>query len=192
MDTAWNLIYYRGTDARVWVVYWTGTQWAQTSLAGATPVVGNLAVDEINHLVYFQGGSGQMWCYYWSGTAWLQTQLSTASNVGGAVAADTAGGRAYYRSSADSSLWCVYWNGSAWVSTQLDAAAGIGCRLCHRTPGAERFALPEKHRPVRGGILERHRWGSVVLGDGGSGLTGGLSVQRSTNLTFARRATGMW
>jgi hypothetical protein len=33
-------------------------------------------------------------------------------------------------------------------------------------------------------------WGSVLLGDGAFGLTGGLSVQRSTNLAFARRADG--
>ena len=33
-------------------------------------------------------------------------------------------------------------------------------------------------------------WGSILLGDGGSGLTGGLSVQRSTNLVFTRRNDG--
>jgi hypothetical protein len=33
-------------------------------------------------------------------------------------------------------------------------------------------------------------WGSTVLGDGGWGLTGGLSVQRSTNLVFTRRSDG--
>jgi hypothetical protein len=33
-------------------------------------------------------------------------------------------------------------------------------------------------------------WGNTVLGDGGWGLTGGLSVQRSTNLVFTRRNDG--
>ena len=190
MDDAWNLIYYRGTDSRMWVAYWSGTQWTQASLGGAVPVVGSLAVDGVNHLIYFQGGSGQMWCYYWSGAAWLQAQLSAAPNVGGSVAADTGGGLAYYRSSADNSAWCVYWNGSAWAYGQLDAAAGMGTSTSI-APLARNVAL---YLNGNGQCAAEYwggaSWGSTVLGDGGWGLTGGLSVQRSTNLVFTRRNDG--
>jgi uncharacterized delta-60 repeat protein len=192
MDDAWNLIYYRGTDSRVWVAYWSGTQWTQASLGGAVPVVGNLAVDGSHHIVYFQGGSSgnEMWCYYWSGAAWLQAQLSTASNVGGSVAADTGGGLAYYRSSADNSAWCVYWNGSAWAYGQLDAAAAMGTSTSI-APLARNTALYlNNNGQCAAEYWGGSSWGSTVLGDGGWGLTGGLSVQRSTNLVFTRRNDG--
>ena len=84
----------------------------------------------------------------------------------------------------------MYWNGSVWAQVQLDPLAGIGT--------ANSIAPLSKHLVfylTSGGQCAREywngtAWGNVLLGDGGFGLTGGLSVQRSTNLTFARRADG--
>ena len=189
MDNTWNLIYYRGTDSKLWVAWWTGTQWTQTSLGGAANVEGNLTVDGGYHLVYYRSG-GQIWCYYWSGTAWQQVQMSTNANVGGSVAADPGGGLAYYRSSADNSAWALYWNGSAWAQTQLDALASMGTAnaIAPLAPNAALYlnGTGQCYAEYWNGT----GWVSTPLGDGGSGLTGGLSVQRSTNLVFTRRSDG--
>jgi hypothetical protein len=191
VDDTWNLIHYRGTDSRVWTTWWTGSQWAQAPLSGSANVVGGLAVDTRHHLVYYQGTGNEMWCHYWTGAAWVQTRLGTASNVSGTVAADSGGGMAYYRSSADNTAWAVYWNGIAWAQTQIDALAGMGSA----SPIAP-YISPRVGIYINSGgqccaeFWSGSRWTSGVLGDGGSGLTGGLSVQRSGNLIFARRSDG--
>jgi hypothetical protein len=116
--------------------------------------------------------------------------LSAASNVGGSVAADTGGSLAYYRSSADNSAWCVYWNGSAWAYGQLDATASMATSNSI-APLARNVALYlNTNAQCAAEYWGGSAWGSTILGDGGWGLTGGLSVQRSTNLVFARRSDG--
>jgi len=116
--------------------------------------------------------------------------LTTTANVGGAIAADTGGGLAYYRSAADNSAWCTYWTGTAWSQVQLDPLAGM-------STGNSIAPLSRYHvfYLTSGGQCAAESWngtawGNVLLGDGGFGLTGGLSVQHSTRLAFARRADG--
>jgi hypothetical protein len=189
VDDDWNLIYYRGNDSRMWITWWTGTQWMQTSLGGTPNVEGSLAVDPQHHLIYYRS-SGQMWCYYWTGAGWAQAQLSASANVGGSVAADTAGGVVYYRSSTDSSAWCVYWNGSAWANAQLDAAAGMSS-ADSIAPLAPNVVLYLTKRSQCGAeFWNGSAWVNTLLGDGGSCLTGGLSVQRIMNWAFVRRSDG--
>jgi hypothetical protein len=189
MDDAWNLIYYRGTDSRMWVVYWDGAQWTQASLGGTANVEGSLAVDGRYHLIYYRSG-GHIWCYYWSGSAWLQAPMSTTANVGGSVAADTGGGMAYYRSSADNSAWALYWNGSAWTQTQLDPLAGIGSTNSIAPLSQHAVLYLNSNGQCAAEYWSGAQWGSALLADGGGSLIGGLSVQRSTNLVFARRSDG--
>ena len=190
MDSAWNLIYYRGTDGRVWTTWWTGSQWAQATLGGTANVLGSLSVDSRHHLVYYQGSGNEMWCYYWTGAAWVQSRMGATANVGGSVTADSGGGMAYYRSSADNTTWAVYWNGSAWAQTQLDSLAGMAASS-PITAFSQTVALYlNASGQCCAQLWTGSRWGSGVLGDGGSGLTSGLSVQRSGNLIFARRSDG--
>ena len=191
MDDTWNLIHYRATDGRVWTTWWNGGQWMQTSLGGTANVLGGLAVDSRHHLIYYLGSGNQMWSYYWTGTAWVQSMLGSTSNVSGAVAADSGGGMAYYRSSSDNTMWAVYWNGTAWGQTQIDATAGMGATSSMATFTSSHVALYiNSAGRCCGELWTGSNWGNGILGDGGSGLTGGLCVQRSGNLIFARRNDG--
>ena len=190
IDNGWNIIYYRGGDSRVWASQWNGAQWTHTSLGGTATVQGSLAVDDLYHLVYYRGSDNQLWCYSWSGTAWVQVRLTTTANVGGAVAADTGGGLAYYRSTADNSAWCTYWTGTAWSQVQLDPLAGMSTGNSIAPLSRHQVFYLTSGGQCAAEFWNGTTWGNVLLGDGGFGLTGGLSVQRSTRLAFARRADG--
>jgi hypothetical protein len=190
VDNTWNLIHYRGTDSRVWTTWWTGSQWAQASLGGLGNVEGGLAVDPRHHLVYYQGSGNEMWCYWWTGTAWVQCRMANTFNVGGALAATSGGGMAHYRSSDDNSAWAVNWNGSEWVQTQLDPLAEMGATNAIAPLSENSMLYLNTSDQCHAEYWNGTSWGNVRLGDGGFGLTGGLSVQRSSNLAFARRSDG--
>jgi trimeric autotransporter adhesin len=190
IDNAWNIIYYRGADARVWAAHWTGAQWTHTSLGGTATVQDSLAVDDKYHLVYYRGSDSQLWCDSWNGAAWVQVQLTTTANVGGTVTADTAGGLAYYRASTDGSAWCTYWTGSVWAQVQLDAQAGIASTSSFSAYGPYILLYLNTNAQCAAEYWGGSSWGSTVLGDGGWGLTGGLSLHPATKLAFARRADG--
>jgi hypothetical protein len=147
-------------------------------------------VDDLYHLVYYRGADNQLWSYSWNGTAWVQVRLTTTANVGGAIAADTGGGLAYYRSAADNSAWCTYWTGTAWSQVQLDPLAGMSTGNSIAPYGPYVTLYLTSGGQCAAEYWNGTAWGSVLLGDGAFGLTGGLSVQRSTNLAFARRADG--
>ena len=197
MDDTWNLIHYRATDSTVWTTWWNGSQWTQASLGGTAYVIGGLAVDSRHHLIYFNGSGGpagldhQMWAYYWNGTAWAQAQLGAVGNVSDDVAADSGGGMAYYRSSADNSAWAAYWNGSAWGQTQIDPLAGMSPTSPMVSYSSPRVAIYlNSTGQCCAEYWNGNRWASNPLGDGAPGMTGGLSMQRSGNLIFARRGDG--
>lgn len=187
VSEAWNVVFYRGTDNKVWGVYWDGSQWVQASRAGTANVAGGLAVDGEWHLVYYKGTDNKMWAAYWNGSQWVEASLGGTANVGGAVTADQ-GGLVYYRALADSSAWAAYWNGAAWLQVQLDPTANMGSST----------ALYGHYDALfldSGGQCEAlhwngSAWGSYFLGDGGSGLTGGLSVHHNRQWVFARRNDG--
>jgi len=190
IDNAWNIIYYRGADARVWAAQWTGAQWTHTSLGGTATVQDSLAVDDKYHLVYYRGSDNQLWCYSWSGTAWVQVQLTTMANVGGAVAADTGGGLAYYRSAADNSAWCTYWTGTAWSQVQLDPLAGMSTGNSIAPYGPYVTLYLTSGGQCAAEYWNGSSWGKTRLGNGGWGLTGGLSLHPATRWVFARRSDG--
>jgi hypothetical protein len=190
IDNAWNIIYYRGADARVWAAQWTGAQWTHTSLGGTATVQDSLAVDDKYHLVYYRGSDNQLWCYSWSGTAWVQVQLTTMANVGGAVAADTGGGLAYYRSAADNSAWCTYWTGTAWSQVQLDPLAGMSTGNSIAPYGPYVTLYLTSGGQCAAEYWNGSSWGKTRLGNGGWGLTGGLSLHPATKWVFARRSDG--
>jgi hypothetical protein len=192
IDTAWNIIYYRGSDSHVWAAQWNGSQWTRTSLGGTASVKDNLAVDPKYHLVYYRGTDNQLWCYSWTGTAWSQVQLTTVANVGGSIASDSGGGLAYYKSETGNAAWCTYWTGSAWSQQQLDAAASIGSGGGNTTPYPKQYDLlyVDNSGQCRAEYWTGSQWIDLVLGDGGTSLTGALSVQPTTNWFFCRRGDG--
>jgi len=195
IDNNWNIVYYRGSDSRVYAAQWNGSQWVHTGLGGTATVKGNLAVDASSHLIYYQGTDNQLWCEQWTGKVWQQVKLTTTANVGGSVAADHVGLLAYYRSSADNSGWTVYWNGHAWVQQQLDATAAMGSAATSFSgitpfPVSYDSLYVDSSGHCRALYWNGSKWTDVLLGDGGWGLTGGLSVNPIHQMVFARRSDG--
>ena len=187
LDAVWNVVFYRGNDNTVWATYWNGSMWVQASLGGTANVAGSLAVDATYHLIYYRGTDNQMWCYYVAGGSWTQVKLSQTANVGGSVTPD-AGLLAYYRSTADNSAWAVYWSGSAWVQAALVSTVSMSgpTSLYSQYTNLYLTALGQCGVLYFGG----GNWQSTLLGDGGSGLTGGLSLHPGTHWIFARRSDG--
>ena len=187
VDNAWNHIYYRGTDGKMWAVWYGGGKWNQAPLGGPANVAGDLSVDSTWHFIYYRGTDSHLWVEYFNGSAWTQAKLSATANVGGAVTAD-AGGLVYYRSDADSSGWAVYFNGQAWVQTVLDATASIGNSTA--LYGQYNTLYLNTAGQCAAMYWNGANWGHLLLGDAGTGLTGGLSLNPSTHWTFARRNDG--
>ena len=125
MDTGWSVTFYRGTDSRIYGVYWGGYGygWIQTPVGPLANVGGGLSVDSSRHYVYYRGTDYKLWVLYWDGSAWIQAPLGQRANVSEPITTDVANMVTYYRSWEDSSLWAVFWSGSEWVQTQLDAQA---------------------------------------------------------------------
>jgi hypothetical protein len=195
IDSGWNIIYYRGSDSKVYAVQWNGSQWVHTGLGGTANVKGNLAVDPNYHLVYYQGTDNQMWCEQWTGKVWQQVQLTTTANVAASVAVDHIGLLTYYRSSTDNSGWTVYWNGNAWVQKQLDETANMNS-TASSSSGIAPFPVNydtlylDNAGQCRAMHWNGSQWSDLILADGGQGLTGGLSVQPTYGMAFARRSDG--
>ena len=194
VDPLWNFIYYRGTDGGLWVVYFNGAAWIQVSLTAVSgfPAVvgGDLSVDASSHFVYFRGTDSHLYVAYYAGSAWQQAKLTTTANVGGALTADS-GNLVYYRSSADNTPWASYFNGTAWAQGQLDA----GTTMSTGTSVSSLYALHtclylDANGQCGVEYVNGSSWTHVKLGDGGSNLVGGLSIQHGTNWAFAQRSDG--
>ena len=194
VDPVWNIIYYRGTDGGLWVAYINGGAWSQWSLSavyGFPPIVGgDLCVDANSHFVYFRGTDNHMYVAYYNGVRWLQVKLSNTPNVGGALTADS-GNLVYYRSGADNTPWATYWNGVAWQQVQLDS----GTTMSTATSVSSLYALHtwlylDANGQCGVEYVNGSSWAHAKLGDGGSSLVGGLSVQHGTNWAFAQRSDG--
>lgn len=194
VDTSYNVIYYRGTDNALWVAYISGGVWTQLSLSstyGFSPVVGgDLTVDESTHLVYYRGTDSQLYAAYYNGSRWLQAKLTNSANVGGALTADS-GYLVYYRSNIDNTPWACYLNSGIWTQVRLDATAAIstatsvGSLYGHFT-----LMYLDTNQQYSVEYLAGSTWTHRILGDGGSNLVGGLSMQHGTNWCFAQRGDG--
>jgi hypothetical protein len=171
----------------VWADYYKGTAWAQKALTTSANAAGSLPVDSTLHFIYYRGTDNNRWVCYWDGSNWDTVQLSTYANVGGDVTAD-ANGVVYYQSSADKTAWVEYYNGTAWTQKQLDPTSSMG--------GAAALFAQYVTIYVNGSgqaealFFTGNDWGSVLLGDGGSDLTTGLSVSQGSTLIFCGRNDG--
>jgi DNA-binding beta-propeller fold protein YncE len=195
VDQGWNIIYYRGSDSKIYAVQWNGSQWKHTLLGSAATVKAALAVDQVQHLVYYQGTDNKLWCYQWTGAVWQQVLLGSNTNVSGGLAVDQRGLLVYYRSSADNSAWTLYWTGTAWVQQQLNSSANMNASVGSFSgiaPYPQQYTTLYLDGNGQGESLywSGSAWVHILLGDGGSGLTGGLSLQPTIHWAFARRSDG--
>lgn len=83
----------------------------------------------------------------------------------------------------------LYWSGAAWLQTQLDAGATMSAA------GGALYGKYDIRYLDTNGQCETEsftgsQWTHKLLGGGGTGLTGGLSVHPSTHWVFARRSDG--
>ena len=196
IDNGWNIIYYRGSDNKVYAVQWNGSLWTHTGLGGAANVKGALAVDNTNHIIYYQGTDNHVWCEQWTGTAWQQVLLgSSFANVGGSLAVDSRGLTVYYRSSVDNSGWLDYWTGTQWSQQQLSSSAnmlstaGLASMMAPYPVAFDTLYL-DNNGQCRALYWSGSAWVNPLLGDGASGLTGGLSLHPVYHWAFALRSDG--
>ena len=195
VDPVRNVIYYRGTDGGLWVAYISGGVWTQLSLTavyGFPAIVGgDLSVDATSHFVYFRGTDSHLYVAYYNGVTWLQVRLTTNPNVGGALTADS-GNLLYYRSNTDNTPWASYFNlaAGAWAQVQLDAGTTISTGTSVSALYALHTWLYLDANGQCGVEYVSGTWTHAILGDGGSNLVGGLSVQHGTNWGFAQRSDG--
>ena len=194
VDPAWNLIYYRAADGSLWGAYVSGGQWVQASITAASSlpanVAGDLSVDAGSHLLYYRGTDNHLYTTYYGGGRWNQAKLSNTPNIGGAVTADS-GYLVYYRNNTDNTPWATYWNGVAWQQVQLD----FGTTMSTATSLSSLYALHtwlylDANGQCGVEYVNGNSWAHAKLGDGGSSLVGGLSVQHGTNWAFAQRSDG--
>lgn len=194
VDPVNNYIYYRGTDNGLWIVYVKNGVWTQLSLSAtygfSAAVAGDLTVDAGSHLVYYRGTDSQMYATYLSGATWRQAMLTNTPNVGGALTADS-GYLVYYRSNTDNTPWACYLNGGVWTQVRMDATAtistatSVGSLYGHYT-----LMYLDANQQCSVEYLAGSTWVHRVLGDGGSNLVGGLSMQYGSNWCFAQRGDG--
>lgn len=185
VNASQNIIYYRGSDSQLWALWFGGGIWNQAKLSSTANVAGDLTVDSSYNLTYYRGSDGNVWVVWYGGGRWNQAKLTTNANVGGSLSAD-AGALLYYRSSSDNSAWAVFWSGTTWSQIQLDAAANMAGSST--TFSRYTTLYVDGNGQCQALLYNGSNWGHVMLGDGGSGLGGALSVNRSMNWVFARRS----
>jgi len=196
IDNSWNTVYFRGTDAKLHADCWNGKAWVHSTVGSNANVQGNIAVDEKYHMVYYQGTDNQLWVFQWTGSTWAQYPLTKTANVGGALSVDALGLTVYYRSSVDNSGCCVYWSGKAWIQETLSASANINASttsFSDATPYSGQYdtLYIDGNNQAEALYWTGNTWTHGLLGgDGGSSLTGALSLQPVYHWIFARRSDG--
>lgn len=190
VDNDWGAVFYRGNDGTVWALYWDGFAWKQTSLGGTANVKGSIAVDDSWHAIYYRGADDHLWCYHLprrDAALWQQTTLGATPIVGGSVTA-AARGSVYYSAVTDNSPWVTYWDGSSWLETSLNSGAKmLGPTALYGTYELLYLTSNGQCEAIQ---WNGAAWGRDLVGDGGSSLTGGLSVHPSTGFVFSRRGDG--
>jgi hypothetical protein len=95
VDTGYHNVYYIGTNDRIWVWYFDGSQWlnGQLSTEVATDVVG---VDSNFHYLWFRN-LGQLRCMLFNGSAWIAVSTGVTDFNG------------FYGTAVDQTSHSFYW-----------------------------------------------------------------------------------
>ncbi len=121
-DSAWNIVYYIGTDAKLYATYYSSGAWRNAMLRPG-PFSRVHRVDTNKHVVWTRKSDGTDAVVFWSGSAWTETTAPT----GGAVAySGVDRNRSQVGWKSDGSLVERYLSGSSWMTRAIPSGGTIG------------------------------------------------------------------
>ncbi len=121
-DSTWNIVYYIGTDAKLYATYYSSGVWRNAMLRPG-PFARVHLVDTNKHVVWTRKSDGTDAVVFWSGSAWTET---SAPNGGAVAYSGVDGNRSQVGWKSDGSLVERYLSGSSWLTRAIPGGGTIG------------------------------------------------------------------
>lgn len=116
--------YYKGTDNKIWALYYGGGSWNQTALSTTANVSDWLTENTTYNQIYYKGTDNHIWALWYGAGKWNQAALSTTANVAGELQADSGTNFTYYRGT-DNNLWVFWYGAGKWNQAALTTSAKV-------------------------------------------------------------------
>lgn len=113
VDSAWHVLFYVGTDNRIWYWNWNGSAWVNAQLDANVAATDIVAIDSRNHFVWYRQAS-VLYLFYFNGSNWVSLYSGVndcGNSVFGAV---------------DETTHSLYWYDDSPNHTGLRCLASIG------------------------------------------------------------------
>lgn len=117
-----NFYYYKGTDAKVWALYYGAGAWNQTALTTTANVDDWFAQSPSYNQLYYRGTDSRIYAVWYGAGKWNQVSLTSTANVAGNVDIDTSNNFIYYRG-ADNNVWVLWYGAGKWNQAPLTSSA---------------------------------------------------------------------
>ena len=117
-----NFYYYKGTDAKVWALYYGAGAWNQTALTTTANVDDWFAQSPSYNQLYYRGTDSRIYAVWYGAGKWNQVSLTATANVAGNVDIDAGTNFIYYRGT-DNNLWVLWYGAGKWNQASLTSSA---------------------------------------------------------------------
>ena len=116
--------YYKGTDNKVWALYFGGGSWNQTALTSTANVSDWLTENTTYNQIYYKGTDNHIWALWYGAGRWNQAALTATANVSGDLQADSGTNFTYYKGT-DNNLWVLWYGAGRWNQAPLTNSARV-------------------------------------------------------------------
>lgn len=116
--------YYKGTDNKIWALYYGAGIWNQTALTSTGNVDDWFTENTAYNQIYYKGTDNHIWALWYGAGKWNQQALTSIPNVAGNLQTDSGTNFTYYRGT-DNNLWVLWYGAGKWNQAPLTSSAKV-------------------------------------------------------------------
>lgn len=116
--------FYKGTDSKIWALYYGAGAWNQAALTATANVDDWLTENSTYKQVYYKGTDNHVWALWFGAGSWSQARLTATGNVAGDLQTDSGANLTYYRGT-DGNLWVLWYGSGRWNQAALTSGAKV-------------------------------------------------------------------
>ena len=116
--------YYKGTDSKIWALWYGGGGWNQAPLTATANVDDWFTENTTYNQLYYKGTDNHIYALWYGAGKWNQLALTTNPNVLGELQTDSGTNFTYYRGS-DNNLWVLWYGAGKWNQAPLTSSAKV-------------------------------------------------------------------
>jgi cyclophilin family peptidyl-prolyl cis-trans isomerase len=116
--------YYKGTDNKIWAIWFGGGQWNQVALSQTGNVDDWLTENTTYKQLYYKGTDNHIYAVWYGAGAWNQVALTGTANAAGELQTDSSTNFTYYRGT-DNNLWVLWYGAGRWNQAPLTSSGRV-------------------------------------------------------------------